>query len=282
MPVTTALAATPQQLFGVGQPVRNGATARMTMPIATPSPGTAMLGVLIDDLLGCAFYDRRGEHDGIVGAELSISFARPTGWRGPIVTAEAHIESLDDDGGLGVLQVLDGDGTRIAAATMWGSFVDGVSQNRTVHTAPDPVPATAATAPPLELLGGRVDTTDTGATLTVPGNRAFANTMGAMHGGIHTCGHDLAASAAAGPDMRTASLRINFFRPGSLDGPVVFEAQAVQSGRRVCVVRTEARDHTGRVCSAATVTLRREAATVTLRREAAGASGGREAAPETC
>ncbi|MGW6693037.1 hotdog domain-containing protein [Rhodococcus sp. NPDC054953] len=260
MSIATDLRETPQSLFGVGRPVRDGATARMAMAVTGSAGGTAMLGVLIDDLLGVAFYDRRGDHDGIVGAELSISYARPTGWRGPVLTAEAHIESIDDDGGLGVLQVLDADGTPLASATMWGTFVDGVSQNRTLHGAPDPAPTPpAAAAAPLDILGGTIERTETGALLTVTGSPALANTMGKMHGGIHACGHDLVAAAAA-PGMRTAALRANYFRPGSLDGEIVFEAFPVQVGRRIAVIRTEARDATGQVCSAATITLRREAA----------------------
>lgn len=230
----------------------------MAMPIAEPSPGTAMLGVLIDDLLGCAFFDRRGTHDGIVGAELSVSFPRPTGWHGPVLTAQARLESIDDDGGLGVAEVLDGAGEQIAAATMWGSFVDGVSQHRTVHTLPDPVQAAAATAAPLDLLGGLLEHHGTGVALTVPGTQAFANTMGMMHGGVQACAHDLVAAAAnAQPALRTAALRVNYFRPVPLDGPVRFEAEVLRSGRRVSVIRTQTRDHAGRVCSVATVTLRR-------------------------
>lgn len=259
MTVATDRSPTPQSLFGVGRPVRDGTRVRMTMPISAPTPGTAMLGVLIDDLLGCAFYDRRGDHDGIVGAELSISFTRPTGWQGAVLGAEAHLAWLDDDGGHGMLRVVDGAGNEIATATMWGSFVDGVEQRRSVHAEPDSVPLTAPTAPPLDLLDGRLVRTEAGVTLTVPGRRAFANTMGMMHGGIQACGHDLAAGAAA-PDMWTASLHVNFFRPVVLDGPVSFDATALRSGRRVSVVRTAARDHTGRVCSVATATLRRAAA----------------------
>ncbi|MGW5072398.1 PaaI family thioesterase [Rhodococcus sp. NPDC004095] len=261
MTIATDLHETPQALFGVSRPVRDGHVNRSSMTLGAGFPdSTAALGVLLDDILGFTLYHRRGDRAGLVSAALSVDFAPTTGWRGPHLASEARVETLDEDGGLSSTRVVDSAGTLIATGTLWGSFVDGVSENRPVLTATAPEPmADGPSAPPLDLLGGRIEETGTGSRLTVPVNPALSNVLGMMHGGIQTCALDLAGSIAAGPSMRTAALRANFFRPVPLDGPTVFDAEVMRAGRRVSVVRVTVRDHAGRDCSVATVTCRRAA-----------------------
>ncbi|TQF68445.1 hotdog fold thioesterase [Rhodococcus spelaei] len=264
MSTTTAPAPTPQALFRVGPPIRAGERNRMTMDLGRDSglTPTAALGVLLDDILGFTMFERRGDRAGLVSADLSVDFVRPTGWVGGQLVAESRLETLTTDGGMSSVRVVDGAGRLVASGTAWGNFLDGVDQERTsaAPTAPDPSPL--PWAPPIELLDGHLERTEFGARLTVPANRALANAMGVMHGGVQACAYDLvgnAAAAAASVDsLHTSSLRINFFRPVSLDGPAVFEAEVVRSGRLVSVVRVTGRDATGRDCGVATVTCRRD------------------------
>lgn len=261
MTIGTDLHPTPQDLFGVSRPVRDGHVNRSSMTLGVGLPdSTAALGVLLDDILGFSLYHRRGDRGGLVSAALSVDFAPTAGWRGPHLASEARVEALDADGGLSSTRIVDSTGALVATGTLWGSFVDGVSENRPVLTATAPQPvADGPSAPPLELLAGRIEETGSGARLSVPGNPALANVLGMMHGGIQTSAHDLAGTAAAGSGMRAASLRVNFFRPVPLDGPTVFDAEVMRAGRLVSVIRVTARDDAGRECSAATVTCRRAA-----------------------
>ncbi|MFF0813792.1 hotdog fold thioesterase [Rhodococcus sp. NPDC003318] len=267
MSVTTELRWTPQTLFRVSPPARIGDANQtvMTIDSGTP-PGTAALGVLLDDLLGFTLYDRRGDRAGLVTAELSVDVVRPAAWQGPHLTAESRLEALDRDGGLSSARVQDSAGALVAIATLRGNFVDDVSPQRTVVTAPgpDPQPLVGGLAgSPIDLLGGVLEATGSGVRLTVPGQEQLANANGVMHGGVITCAHDLAGTAAAAAGdipMRAGSLRVNFFRAVPVDGPVVFDAETVRAGRRVAVTRVTARDHLGRTCSVATVTCRRDPA----------------------
>lgn len=262
MTVATDLHGTPQTLFGVSPAVRGEEVNRTTMTIGATPANTAALGVLVDDILGFTLYERRGNRAGVVSAALSVDFARPTGWQGPHLTAEGRLEALDTDGGLSSARIVDSAGALIATGTLWGSFVDGVTEDHPVLTAAATTPAATGPAThPLELLGGRIENTDTGVRLSVPAARGLANALGAMHGGIQTCAHDLAGNAAAGPQMHTASVRVNFFRPAPVDVATTFDAEVLRSGRMVAVVRVVARDHSGREFSSATVTCRRAAGT---------------------
>lgn len=271
MSVTTDLLWTPQTLFRVSPPARIGDANRTVMTIdsgdsGVPTSGTgqstAALGVLLDDILGFTLYDRRGNRAGLVTAELSVDFVGPGDWRGPHLTAESRLETLDRDGGLSSVRVTDSAGALVAIGTVRGNFVDDVNPQRTVVTAPGPEPEPLAGGPagsPIDLLGGALEATASGVRLTVPGQERLANANGVMHGGIVTCAHDLAGVAAANRDvpMLASSLRVNFFRPVPLDGPTVFDAETVRAGRRVSVVQVTARDHLGHTCSVATVTCRR-------------------------
>ncbi|MFD1813802.1 PaaI family thioesterase [Rhodococcus gannanensis] len=257
MSIATDLGATPQSLFGVSRAVRIGDVNRMTMTLGEGEASTAALGVLVDDILGFTLYHRRGDRDGLVSATLSVDYARPTGWHGPHLTADGTVETLDRDGGLASARIVDGAGALIARATLWGSFVDGVTQTRPIATEITPAPLPAGVAGPIEALCGTLESTEAGARLTVPPNPVLANAIGSMHGGILTCAHDVAATAAAGSSMRTASLTVNFFTPVLVDAATVFDATVLRAGHRVCVVRVSALSSSGRECSTATVTLRR-------------------------
>ncbi|MFE3291855.1 PaaI family thioesterase [Rhodococcus sp. NPDC059234] len=255
---------TPQGLFRVGPPVRVDGRNQMTMDLA-PGSGpvsTAALGVLLDDILGFTLFEHKGSRSGLVSAELSVDFVRPSGWQGRRLTAESRLERLDADGGLSSVRVVDGAGIPIATGTAWGNFVDGVEPTRGGAVADHVEAVDGPSAPPIELIGGHLERTETGARLTVPADRSLANSIGVMHGGIQACAYDLVGSALSGSGgssaMQTSSLRINFFRPVTLDRPAVFDAEVVRAGRRVSVVQVTGRDGVGRTCGVATVTCRRE------------------------
>ncbi len=258
MSIATELGRTPQSLFGVSRAVRDGDVNRMTMTLGDGPAATAALGVLVDDILGFTLFHRRGERDGLVSATLSVDFVRPTGWQGPHLTAEGAVEVLDRDGGLASARIVDSSGALVARGTLWGSFVDGVTQSRPIATEITPAPLSAGASDPTDALGGTVESTVGGARLTVPPNPDLVNAIGMMHGGVLTCAHDVAATAAAGGSMRAASMKVNFFRPAPVDATTVFDATVVRDGRRVCMVRVVALDAAGRECSTAAVTLRRD------------------------
>ncbi|MGW4479651.1 PaaI family thioesterase [Rhodococcus triatomae] len=258
MSIATDLGTTPQSLFGVSRAVRIGDVNRMTMTVGDGEASTAALGVLVDDILGFTLYHRRGDRDGLVSATLSVDFARPTGWHGPHLTADGTVETLDRDGGLASARIVDAAGALVARATLWGSFVDGVTQSRPIATEITPAPLLEGACDPVDALGAAIERTETGARVTVPPNPVLANAIGSMHGGVLTCAHDLAAGAAAGGSMRSASLTVNFFTPVHVDVATVFDATVVRAGRRVCVVRVSALSPAGRELSTATVTLRRD------------------------
>ncbi|WP_081830522.1 PaaI family thioesterase [Rhodococcus sp. UNC363MFTsu5.1] len=275
---------TPQALFRVSPATRAGEVNRMTMDLGAPeSHGeTASLGVLLDDCLGFTMYERRGDRAGLVSADLSVDFVRPTGWTGSHLTAEGRLETRGEDGAMASVRVFDATGELVATGTAWGNFIDGVQQSRDdrpLEPASNSVPTSTT---PLKAIGGTLERTDRGARLTVPPNRSLANALGVMHGGVQACAYDLAGNAAAAGSagaMDTSSLRINFFRTVPLDRPAVFEAEVLRAGRRVVVSRVTCTDADGRECGVATVTCRRATPGDRAPRTAAGTLGERDQAP---
>ncbi|QCQ91023.1 PaaI family thioesterase [Rhodococcus sp. SGAir0479] len=263
------VAITPQRLFRMGPPQRVDSVNRLTMDIDGTDPQggstTAVLGMLVDDVLGFTLWDRRAARAGVVTAELSVDFVTPTGWTGPEVQADGRILSLTEDGGLAATEIRDSAGTLIAAATAWGNFVDGGADRSTSVVRPLAAPGTipAAAVAPLTRLGGRLEHSADGTRLIVPPNPALANKLGVMHGGIQACAIDLvghAALSSAEAPMHTASLRINYFRTAPIDTEVVFTAEVVRAGRSVAVARVTSTGVDGRACAVATVTCRRPSA----------------------
>lgn len=285
---TGAERSTPQALFRVSPPTRAGEVNRMTMELGPGEHGrSAALGVLLDDCLGFTMFERRGERSGLVSADLSVDFVRPTDWAGPRLTAEGRLETLSEDGGMSSVRVFDAAGGLVATGTAWGNFIDGVEQSRSdlpLSPVDESEPAPIA---PLEMIGGSLERTDRGARLTVPANRSLANALGVMHGGVQACAYDLAGNAAAAgaagagsvKGMDTSSLRINFFRTVPLDRPAVFEAEVVRAGRRVVVTRVTCTDADGRECGVATVTCRRSAPDGRPAGGTTGSLGERDQAP---
>ncbi|MFD4183303.1 PaaI family thioesterase [Rhodococcus sp. NPDC058514] len=286
---TGAERTTPQALFRVSPATRAGDVNRMTMDLGTPvSHGrTAALGVLLDDCLGFTMFERRGERAGLVSADLSVDFVRPTGWAGPRLTAEGRLETLGEDGGMSSVRVFDAAGGLVATGTAWGNFIDDVDPSRTDLPLEPLDESGPAPIPPLEMIGGSLERTDRGARLTVPPNRSLANSIGAMHGGVQACAYDLAGNAAAAGSagagstraMDTSSLRINFFRTVPLDRPAVFEAEVLRAGRRVVVTRVTCTDADGREYGVATVTCRRATPDDPATHGATGILGERDQAP---
>ncbi|MFC7450386.1 PaaI family thioesterase [Rhodococcus daqingensis] len=281
---TGAERTTPQALFRVSPPTRAGEVNRMTMDLGAPEPHgrTAALGVLLDDCLGFTMYERRGDRAGLVSADLSVDFVRPTGWTGLRLTAEGRLETRGEDGAMGSVRVFDAAGELVATGTAWGNFIDGVEQSRDDRPRAPSDESVPTSTTPLEAIGGTLERTDRGARLTVPPNRSLANALGVMHGGVQACAYDLAGNAAAAGTagtFDTSSLRINFFRTVPLDRPAVFEAEVLRAGRRVVVTRVTCTDADGRECGVATVTCRRAAPGDPVRPADAGILGERDQAP---
>ncbi|WP_433612877.1 PaaI family thioesterase [Prescottella agglutinans] len=256
---------TPQRLFRMRPPQRLDGVNRITMEIDGLDPQvaspTATLGILVDDILGFTLWDRRGERTGLVTADLSVDFITPTGWVGPELHADGRVVTVTEDGGVSATEIRDAAGTLIATGTAWGNFVDGGADRSTGIVRPlattDTFPGPSAS--PLTRIGGRFDRGDR-TRLVVPPNAALANKLGVMHGGIQASAIDLVGNAAVStPDapMHTASMRINYFRPASVDTDVVFTAEVIRAGRSVAVARVTSTGGDGRVCSVATVTCRR-------------------------
>ncbi|SEM36887.1 PaaI family thioesterase [Rhodococcus maanshanensis] len=275
---------TPQALFRVSPATRADEVNRMTMDLGAPEShgGTASLGVLLDDCLGFTMYERRGDRAGLVSADLSVDFVRPTGWTGAHLTAEGRLETRGEDGAMASVRVYDSAGELVATGTAWGNFIDGVQQSRDDRPLVPADGSVPTSTTPLEAIGGRLERTERGARLTVPPNRSLANALGVMHGGVQACAYDLAGNAAAAGSagaMDTSSLRINFFRTVPLDRPAVFEAEVLRAGRRVVVSRVTCTDADGRECGVATVTCRRATPGDRAPRAAAGTLGERDQAP---
>lgn len=256
---------TPQRLFRMRPPQRLDGFNRITMEIdgldSRAASPTATLGILVDDVLGFTLWDRRGERTGLVTADLSVDFITPTGWIGPELHADGRVVTVTEDGGVSATEIRDADGALIATGTLWGNFVDGgadrstgiVRPLATADAIPDPL------ASPLTRIGGRFEGGDR-TRLVVPPNAALANKLGVIHGGIQASAIDLVGNAAVStPDapMHTASMRINYFRPASVDHDLVFTAEVIRAGRSVAVTRVTSTGGDGRVCAVATVTCRR-------------------------
>ncbi|RVW03339.1 PaaI family thioesterase [Rhodococcus spongiicola] len=285
---------TPQRLFRMRRPQRLDGFNRLTMDIDGLDPQavdpqavdpqaashSASLGVLADDILGFTLWDRRGERAGLVTTDLSLDFVTPTGWLGPELHADGRVVSVTRDGGVSSTAIHDSAGNLIATGTAWGNFVDA-------GPGPDPSPGNGVERPleppasippasippasippasvsPLTRIGGLFAEGD-GTRLVVPPNSALANKLGVMHGGVQACAIDLAGNAAvSSPEapMRTASMRINYFRPTPIDGDVEFTAEIVHAGRSMAVARVVSTGADGRVCAYATVTCRRPSSPV--------------------
>ncbi|RVW04142.1 PaaI family thioesterase [Rhodococcus xishaensis] len=256
---------TPQRLFRMRPPERLDGFNRLTMDIDGLDPHasaqSASLGVLADDILGFTLWDRRGERAGLVTTDLSLDFVTSAGWIGPELHAEGRVVSVARDGGVSSTAIHDSTGNLIATGTAWGNFVD-TGPDRGAGAVRPIAPAGSipqASVSPLARIGGLFTEGD-GTRLVVPRNPALANKLGVMHGGIQACAIDLAGNAAvSSPDapMRTASMRINYFRPTPIDGDVEFTAEIVHSGRSMAVARVTSTGADGRVCAYATVTCRR-------------------------
>ncbi|MEV0946659.1 hotdog domain-containing protein [Rhodococcus sp. NPDC049939] len=260
-----------QRLFGLGRPSRGVDDCgeplnHLSMDIdaiAATTTGTSyggVLGVLLDDLLGFTLWNERGTRAGIVTAELSIDILTPRRWQGPALRAEARLLALTADGGTSTAHVYDTAGTLIATATLWGNFVDdpgheeGTYPSNTLQIPDFPTPG----VPPLEWIGARMED-GRQPRVVIPPNPLISNKRGYMHGGVQACAASLAANAAMngdGPDMDAASVRINYFRPVSLDSDATFTPAVIKSGRAVSVVRVTG-TFGGQICSEATVTGRR-------------------------
>ncbi|WP_072691071.1 PaaI family thioesterase [Rhodococcus marinonascens] len=260
-----------QRLFGLGVPTRGvndcgKPVNRMSMDIGAIAAHTAdtsysgVLGVLLDDLLGFTLWDRRGTRAGIVTAELSIDIFTPRRWQGPALWAEGRLLALTADGGTSTAHVYDSTGTLIGTGTLWGNFVDdpGHDSGAASPNAPQLPDFPELGVPPLEWIGGQIENGPE-VRVVIPPNPLVSNKRGYMHGGVQACAMSLAANAAlsgAGPDMDTASVRINYFRPVSLDSDVTFTAAVIKSGRAVSVIRVTGTSG-GQICTEATVTGRR-------------------------
>jgi uncharacterized protein (TIGR00369 family) len=214
-----------------------------------------VLGVLVDDVLGCALLLERPPGLWSVSAEISVDLCRPVPADGGVLAAEGRLMYSDDSGGLASGSVVDDAGRLIALCRQHGRWLTAQPE---VPPAEQPAPpGPSAPAALSELLGAWPRAADGCALLTVTVTADLANPLGNLHGGITLLVSDLvaqAAFAAAGGPPRTTSVHVAYPRPMPLGTTVRFEGQVIHRGRTFGVARVTALNATGKPCAVATVT----------------------------
>jgi uncharacterized protein (TIGR00369 family) len=254
----------PERAFQIGPLAVADDTVTSSMPLgpwlSAPAGGPpgSVLGVLVDDVLGCALMLERPPGLWSVSAEISVDLCREVPADGGVLTAEGRLMYSDDSGGLASGSVVDDAGRLIALCRQHGRWVTAVPDAPPPERpAPPESPASSAPAALPDLLGARPRAAAGGALLTVDVTADLANPLGNLHGGITLLVSDLvaqAAFAAAGGPTRTTSVHVAYPRPMPLGTTVRFEGQVIHRGRTFGVARVTALNATGKPCAVATVT----------------------------
>lgn len=219
-------------------------------------PSVGALGVLVDDVFGCAVIAHRPDDSWGITTEISLDFCSPLPADGSDVTAQAQAVHLDARGGLAQGTVTGADGRTLAVGTQRSRFVPGVPGFRPAPVA-DADADSAAADGLLDLLEVSSVRHEGGITLELPTGPCVANPVGNLHGGILLGVSELAGRLAVRSDehpLQTASLHIAYLRPTPLTGGVRFTTQVLYRGRTSAVTKVRAVRADGKACSVATVT----------------------------
>lgn len=124
----------PELAFRVARPVADGGTVSSFMPVGPwlngPSgrPLAGALGVLIDNVLGCAIMLRRPPGGWSVSAEISLDLCGPVPDGTHVLRAEGRNDHSDVTGGIASCSVTDGSGRLIALGRQLDLDVAGRGQ----------------------------------------------------------------------------------------------------------------------------------------------------------
>jgi uncharacterized protein (TIGR00369 family) len=260
----TLLNGGPERAFQLAPPAVADGTVTSSMPVGpwlnapAGGPPGGVLGVLADDVLGCALLLERPPGLWSVSAEISIDLCRPVPADGGALAAEGRLVHSDDRGGLASGSVVDDAGRLIALCRQHGRWLTAQPEGPPAgQPAPAESPEPGASAALSELLGARPRAADGCAMLAVAVTPDLANPLGNLHGGITLLVSDLvaqAAFAAAGGPTRTTSVHVAYPRPMPLGTTVRFEGQVIHRGRTFGVAQVTALNASGRPCAVATVT----------------------------
>lgn len=253
-------------------PGTHSVTTELALDIVVPPPWAGPELVATSRLAGS------GPTDGVSRAEIRAGdgqlIAVGTG-RSRYVAAEgihagapsveqdppARIAPADHRGLLEVLGVVD-----LAAALSFDPDLTAdteIARQHAVSPIPSPRPSAEATAPtggPAAMGVALAERRASMARLVIPGEEAFGNASGTMHGGLLLACSDLAAAGLAGALTSTpavdysTSVRMNLLRPAVLTAPVTFTASVVHRGRALSIYRVTSHGPAGKPYTVATIT----------------------------
>lgn len=238
--------------------------AVMSMPIAgltNPVTGTTTLGplaILLDAAAGRANHFRRGADEWTVTSELCLEFspdAQLCATDDPRHHVIAAAHTLGRTGLTSVsLCTLSCGADTIGCGTVRSYFIP---VDRAIPEEMDcSAPTANTTLAELMAVQIRSSAADRPTLMQLP-NPAINNRIGAVHGGVATAGLELAAAAAIntdGPQMTTASIRVNFLRPFVSGEDSRYVATPLRVGRTSGVADTQAVGRDGKAAVVARVT----------------------------
>ena len=225
------------------------------------------VAAIVDMTQGFAASTARPEGGSLVTTRIQIDFPRGLPRRAESITAVGTLRHADSRRGLSHGDVTDEHDNVIASGTLDALYLPAGRRPQGARTDGDRQPsaveggATARPAHPLlygspvhHALKTRVDDAGPGAvTISVPAERRFANTSGALHGGFGALLGDLAQDLALAtvdhhPDLDVTELRVLYLRGLPADGCLVTtRAAVVHHGRSLVVTRAEILTADGRI-----------------------------------
>jgi uncharacterized protein (TIGR00369 family) len=246
----------PEVLFGVG-PLRrleNGdLVSGQDLDSRTREPGAgrpelAALGVLVDDVLGYAVNEALSSWSVSTEISVDVPLELPANGRVVCVGRVVHTDSI---GALATGEVLTPTGDVVARCTLRGR-ASGLAPHADVV---DQWRERGDVVPPAtdldSLLGPEVVIAPYRSSVAV--SDRFVNLLGHLHGGMHLCLLERAATEAVPHLSRTASIRLQMVRGVPLGSELELVSEVLHQGRTLAVVQVRALDRTGRLCSMATV-----------------------------
>lgn len=245
----------PELLFGVDRieklssgSLRATQEAGLELVDDTGTPQLAGLGVLVDDVLGCAVNQERPGWS--VSTELSIDLigAIPTSG---LIACEGRVVHADAAGALATGEVLDARGAVLARCVLRGRFGDFQPPEEAL-AAGRPIAAPQVDRRSIDAVFGESVAPSVDG-LRVRVDELFLNPLGNLHGGMHLCLVERAGALAAPELDRTASVRLQLVR--RVPGGAVLDVRTTTAhrGRTLAVVEVAVTDETGRTCALGTV-----------------------------
>lgn len=223
----------------LGPHTRDGVTGRTEL---------AALGVLIDHTLGYAVNEALDSWS--VSTEVSVDVSDQLPATGALECV-GRVVHVDAAGALAMGELLSPEGEILARAVLRGrlSPLQPDTSGLAGHGA---MPPEDPDRPDLDAaLGSEVTVAPEG--LAVAVGPRFLNPIGHLHGGMHLCLLERAASLAVPQLPRSASMRVQLVRAVPAGSELVVGADVIHHGRTLAVVRVTVRTSEGRLCSSATV-----------------------------